>query len=75
MTLRDQVQALKLLGQSNAQIGQALGVSEGTVRYHLPTAATPKGLSPSCYESPRSWRRRKHPTMWSFVMPTACMNA
>jgi transposase len=35
MTLGDQVQALKLMGQSNAQIGQALGVCEGTVRYHL----------------------------------------
>src|SRR5262249_20581003 len=31
----EQVQTLKLMGQSNAQIGQALGVCEGTVRYHL----------------------------------------
>src|SRR5439155_12731288 len=23
----------------------------------------------------RSWARRKHPTVWSFTMPTACMNA
>jgi transposase len=35
MTRRAQVQALKLLGHSNAQIGQALGICEGTVRYHL----------------------------------------
>jgi hypothetical protein len=39
MTLRAQVAALKLYGQSNAHdppgARQSLGVTEGTVRYHL----------------------------------------
>jgi hypothetical protein len=35
MTLRMPIGALKLTGQSNAQIGRTLGVSERTVRYHL----------------------------------------
>jgi transposase len=35
MTLRVQVHALKLQGQSTRQIAEALGVCEGTVRYHV----------------------------------------
>jgi transposase len=34
---------LKRKGQSNTQIAQALGVSEGTVRYHARTAGKPDG--------------------------------
>jgi hypothetical protein len=35
MTLREQIQALKLMGESTAKIAMALGVCEGTVCYHL----------------------------------------
>jgi transposase len=35
MTLRDHVYAMKLMGQSNAKIAEAVGRSEGAVRYHL----------------------------------------
>jgi hypothetical protein len=35
MTRKGQIRALKLLGRSNAQIGQALGLSAATIRYHL----------------------------------------
>ena len=34
---------LKERGQSNVQIAQALGISEGTVRYHARTADKPDG--------------------------------
>jgi transposase len=34
---------LKQKGQSNVQIAQALGVSEGTIRYHVRRAAVPDG--------------------------------
>src|SRR5579883_3508189 len=34
---------LKHKGQSNTQIAQALGVSEGTVRYHVRRAGQPDG--------------------------------
>src|SRR5690348_6419436 len=35
MTLRAQIHALKLKGESIGQIAAALGVCEGTVRYHV----------------------------------------
>lgn len=37
------LQVLKLKGQSNVQIAHTLGVSEGTVRYHVRRADTPDG--------------------------------
>jgi transposase len=37
------LKVLKHKGQSNVQIAQALGVSEGTVRYHVRRADTPDG--------------------------------
>ena len=37
------LKVLKQKGQSNVQIAQALGVSEGTVRYHLRRVNQPDG--------------------------------
>ena len=37
------LKVLKQKGQSNIQIAQALGVSEGTIRYHVRRAGVPDG--------------------------------
>ena len=65
MTLREQVQALKLMGQSNAQIGQALGVCEGTVRYYLRRQGSADG---------RKNRRRRLDALASAIDITSARN-
>ena len=37
------LKVLKQKGQSNSQIAQALGVTEGTIRYHIRRADQPDG--------------------------------